>query len=133
MPAGTAPVPGHVPFFLGRAERLFGVLDIELTDHEVSATAPAEAWLSRDRTRVAPGGLGVIVDDVLGYAILRHRPEGMWSVSTEVTLDVLGPLPVDDQPLRATARVIHADGRGGFAQGEIRNAADEVVAVGTQR
>ena len=43
--------------------------------------------------RPAVGALGVLVDEVLGYSIIASLPPRSWTVSTEIWVDVLGPLP----------------------------------------
>jgi uncharacterized protein (TIGR00369 family) len=75
----------------------------------------------------------VLVDNVLGYAIIGRRPPEHWSVSTEISMDLLTALPRDGSPLHASARVLHADTTGGFSVGEVIDDAGRLVAVCRQR
>src|SRR5690242_14160912 len=89
------PVSEPKPFLPGGGpEGLFRVDDLSVGDapHGRMITGP---WMTGPDGRPSPGGLGVLVDDVLGYAILAARPRNDWSVSTEIALDVLGPVPGD--------------------------------------
>src|SRR6476660_6523591 len=49
-------------------------------------------WLVVDG-RPAAGSLGVLMDDVLGQAVIVGRPGGHWAVTTELAVDVCAPLP----------------------------------------
>ncbi len=62
----------------------------------------------------------MLVDDLLGYAITADLPSGRWSVSTEITLDVLRPLPTSGRVL-ADGKLVQSDEQGGFATGTVRN------------
>jgi uncharacterized protein (TIGR00369 family) len=79
------------------------------------------------------GSLGVLIDNVLGYAIIARRPPGHWSVSTEISMDLLEPLPLDGSRLHASAQVVHADATGGFAVGEVLDDDGRLLAVCRQR
>ena len=73
----------------------------------------------------------MLLDDVLGQAALDNRPEGLWSVTTELNIDVAGALQADGQQVRATAAPARLDAAGGLACGEVRDAAGRCLAVGT--
>jgi uncharacterized protein (TIGR00369 family) len=79
--------------------------------------------------RTAVGALGVLVDEVLGFSVIAGLPARSWTVSTELWIDVLAPVP--------TAGTLVCEGRtvepGAFAIGEIRDADGAVVAQGRQR
>ncbi|QBX55960.1 hypothetical protein EXE58_11135 [Nocardioides seonyuensis] len=45
--------------------------------------------------RAAVGALGVLVDNVLGYALMASLPPDTWSISTEIWVDVVGVMPVE--------------------------------------
>jgi acyl-coenzyme A thioesterase PaaI-like protein len=74
----------------------------------VRASMPTGPWLRGPGGGSTAGALGVLVDNVLGYAMIGSRPPEQWSVSTEIALDVLGPLPADGSPLYAEARTRHS-------------------------
>jgi hypothetical protein len=49
------------------------------------AARPAGPWLNAPAGGPPGGVLGVLVDDVLGCALLLGRPPGLWSVSAEIS------------------------------------------------
>ena len=51
-------------------------------------------------------------------SVPRGRPKGLWSVTTELNIDVAGPLPTDGQQVRATAAPARLDAAGGLARGD---------------
>jgi acyl-coenzyme A thioesterase PaaI-like protein len=83
----------------------------------------------------APGGvqlaaaLGVLVDDVVGVESHLHRPAGTYSVTTELSLDVIAPPPWDGPELTATSRFAGTSGVDGVSGGEIRDGASRVIAL----
>jgi acyl-coenzyme A thioesterase PaaI-like protein len=81
----------------------------------------------------APLGIGVLVDDVLGYAIVTARPPDTWSVSTEISIDFVEPLTASSGVLRGEGRLVHSDSSGGFAIGTVRDEAGTVIAHCRQR
>lgn len=117
----------------GTPERLLGLTIVEFIDDEVVGSIESGPWLSWSGLTGAAGSLGVLVDVVLAHAIVRDRPEGMSSVSTEITLDTFSAIPVDGGALVARSRLLHRDHRGGFATGEVRSADGALIAVASQR
>ncbi len=105
------------------------------------ATSPAGAtglmrlgpWSTGPDGRTSLGALGVLVDDVLGYAIVAHAPAGKWSVSIEITLDALHALPGPGAVLTASASLLRADARGSYAEGLVRDSDGQPVARASQR
>jgi acyl-coenzyme A thioesterase PaaI-like protein len=89
-------------------------------------------WLAGPSGRLLSCALSVLVDDVLGYAIIADRPDGLWSVSAEITLDVVAPLPIDGMAY-VDARRVHLDALGGFATGRVVDADGALLAQATQR
>jgi Uncharacterized protein, possibly involved in aromatic compounds catabolism len=92
---------------------------------------PSGPWLRGLDGRPAAGGLGVLMDDVLGQALLTFRPEGHWPVTTELALDFAAPLPTDGTSLLAEAWPVSTDAGGGLAQGRVVDAVGRTIAVGT--
>ena len=84
-------------------------------DGEFRGSMPVGPWLEVEG-RTPAGAVAVLVDDLLGYAIVADLPRGHWSVSAEITLDVLRPLPTSGRVF-ANARLVHADALGGYATG----------------
>lgn len=127
--AGTTPLP----IVDAGPESLLGVGRVHADGEVVRGSMPSGAWLRGPDGSVTLGSLGVLVDNVLGYAIIAHRPPGHWSVSTEISLDLLAPLPSDGSRLHAEARTVQADATGGFAVGEVRDEDGRLVAACHQR
>lgn len=92
---------------------------------------PVGPWLAVDR-RTPLGAVAVLVDDLLGYAIIADLPHGRWSVSTEIAIDLVRPLPTTGHVL-ADARLVHSDRDGGFATGTVRTADGSRLALCSQR
>jgi len=120
-----------LPFAACGPEVLFR---LEPWSHDGTMTAsqmPLGPWLESGR---GPGAaaLAVLVDDVLGYALVATRPPHHWSVSAEITLDLLRPVPASGS-VRAEAEVVHLDQIGGFSAGRVIDDEGRVLAVCTQR
>jgi YD repeat-containing protein len=126
-------VGGSVPVLLtpyGGPEALFRLGRIAVDDSGVTTLSmEAGPWLVVDG-RPAAGSLGVLMDDVLGQAVIVGRPEGHWAVTTELTIDVCAPLPCTGF-LHATGELVSVDTAGGIARGVVRDDAGHLVAVGT--
>jgi uncharacterized protein (TIGR00369 family) len=114
---------------LGRPEQLFGMGPVRAVDGGAEAEMPTGPWLAGPDGSPAAGALGVLVDDVLGQAMLPGRPSGHWSVTTELTIDLVAPLPLDGRPLTARSRPVALDAAGAMSRGEVRDADGRVVAV----
>jgi uncharacterized protein (TIGR00369 family) len=115
----------------GRPENLFDIGPVLSELGGARASMPTGPWLRGRDGRLSPAGLGVLLDDVLGQAVLTSRPDGLWSVTTELNIDVAAPLPADGQRVSATAVPDLLDDAGGLARGEVRDAAGRCLAVGT--
>jgi uncharacterized protein (TIGR00369 family) len=118
----TVEVAPDFPDLACGPEGLFGLQRIAVEGSGVVGTLTTGPWVSD------AGSLAVLVDDVLGYAILAARPSYCWSVSTEIALDLLAPVPTDGRPLHAHARLEHSDGYGGFALGRVVAEGGELIA-----
>src|SRR4051794_18318127 len=92
---------------------------------------PVGPWLEV-AGRTPAGALAVLVDDVLGFAIVEDLPSGRWSVSAEITLDVLRPLPSAGE-VHASASLLHLDALGGVAAGRVTDDDGTVIALCSQR
>ena len=128
-------VGGSVPVLLtpyGGPEALFRLGQIEVDDSTGSAVTllsmETGPWVVVDG-RPAAGSLGVLMDDVLGQAVIGGRPAGHWAVTTELTVDVCAPLPSSGR-LHAVGELVTVDGAGGIARGTVRDDTGHVVAVG---
>lgn len=124
--------PSALPVVLSGPEVLFRLGEITLTDSVVRSSMPSGAWLHGEDHLPTAGSLGVLVDNVLGYALIDSAPEGSWSVSTAISLHV-HPALAEAKELRAEAWTTQVDRSGGFAQGVVRAERGEVVAACSQR
>ena len=118
-------------FLKSNPERLFRVNDVIQHGTLISSSAPTGPWLERADGLVTGGALGVLVDDVLGYAVMVARPRGNWSVSSEISIDLCHPIRVGST-LSARAHSVHADERGGLASGEVVDDQGRLIAVARQ-
>ena len=100
-------------------------------DGEFRGSMPVGPWLEVEG-RTPAGAVAVLVDDLLGYAIVADLPRGHWSVSAEITLDVLRPLPTSGRVF-ANARLVHADALGGYATGTVTDEDGLLLATTSQR
>jgi uncharacterized protein (TIGR00369 family) len=115
----------------GRPENLFDIGPVLAESGGARASMPTGPWLRGRDGRLSPAGLGVLLDDVLGQAVLSKRPAGLWSVTTELNIDVAVPLPADGPAVTATAAPVLLDDAGGLARAEVRDTAGRCLAVGT--
>jgi len=116
----------------GGPERFFRIARPEARGEVVTSSMPVGPWLNGPSGRPLAGALGVLIDTVGGYAMHLGRPPGGWSVSAEITLDLLRPLPADGSVLVAEASVRHADPVGGFASASVTDGSGRLLAVCTQ-
>lgn len=127
------PLPGPT-IFEGGPESLFGVGRVTFDeDGRFSGSMPSGAPFVLPDGAPSAGALGVLVDNVLGYAIIEGLVGCRWSVSTEIWLDLLARVPVDGGALFAEAHTIGADDVRAFSEGEIRGPNGSLVAVCRQR
>ena len=106
-----------IPVITTSSDLLFGVKTIEPVG-EGERMRGAMLVDERHRGvdgRTAAGGLGVIADEVLGYSIIASLPADSWTISTEIWVDVLAPLPLDGV-VRGEA---HTIATGSFAVGRL--------------
>jgi uncharacterized protein (TIGR00369 family) len=115
----------------GLPENLFDVGPMLAESDGARASMRTGPWLRGADGRPSPAGLGVLLDDVLGQAVLSTRPAGLWSVTTELNIDVAAPLPTHGHAVTATASPVLLDDAGGLARAEVRDAAGRCLAVGT--
>jgi acyl-coenzyme A thioesterase PaaI-like protein len=116
------------------ADRALGPPMLEADDNAVVGRVATGAWLSWDGKMPALGSLAVLVDDVLGAAVIRSSPDELlvW-VTTEMTIDLLNPPPANARELIARAHCQHIDRHSGFASGDIRADDGALVATATER
>jgi acyl-coenzyme A thioesterase PaaI-like protein len=113
-------------------EALFRLGEITTSDSgEFAGSMSLGPWLEM-AGGVTAGVLAVLVDDVLGFALAEDLPRGRWSVSAEIGLEVLRPLPASGT-VRVTGALRHQDSLGALATGEVRDATGALLALTSQR
>lgn len=112
-------------------EAMLRMGELTVEDGVYGGWMPVGPWLTV-RRRTPAGALAVLVDDLLAYAITEDLPSGQWSVSTEITLDVLRPLPTSGRVF-VKGQLVQSDGQGGFASGTVKDESGLLLAVCTQR
>lgn len=115
----------------GGPEELFRTGPVTVDGGVVRLAMATGPWLHDGDSRPAAGALGVLLDDLLGQAVIAHRPDEHWAVTTELAIDVAGPLPADGSRLGGDAELVSVDAAGGLSRGRVRGADGAVVAVGT--
>jgi uncharacterized protein (TIGR00369 family) len=115
---------------IGVPEQVFGLGPIEIVGAGARSTMTVAGWMHGEDGRPTPGPLGLLVDDVVGQATLCACPAGRWPVSTEISIDVVAPMPGPGTVLEASSSLAGADANSGTGRGEVRTA-DGVLALGT--
>ncbi|MDB5911030.1 MAG: hypothetical protein JWP34_5147 [Massilia sp.] len=129
----TSSAPANVPFVVCGAESAFRVGPITADGDTIHAMMQTGEWIEGPDGRPAFGSLGVLIDDMLGYAIVRVRPEGHWATSTEIHVEFSDHLPQDGSLLHAESRAVVLDRSSGLAQGRIFDRSGRTIALGSQR
>jgi len=112
-------------------EALLRLGDITESGGVFRGSMPVGPWLEVGG-RTPAGAAAVLVDDVLAYALAAAEPPGAWSVSAEIGLEVLRPLPASGT-VTATAGLRHADAVSGLATGQLAAHDGTVLALCSQR
>ncbi|WP_328611177.1 PaaI family thioesterase [Amycolatopsis sp. NBC_00345] len=112
----TTTSPRQPAFLPGGPEALFAVDGFAYTDGEVRARMLLGPW--SDGLGGA-GSIGVLVDNILGYALIAQAPDERWSVSTEISVDFLRPLPGNGTWLSARGRTVDVGAAAGLAEGSV--------------
>ncbi|HEX3956732.1 MAG TPA: PaaI family thioesterase [Trebonia sp.] len=113
----------------GGPERSLGITRSKIVGDDVVASMASGPWLNGPAGSPPGGVLGVLIDDVLGFAIARHRGPGQWSVSAEISLDLTGPVPADGSRIEARARHVHSGPHGGISSGTVHDASGTLIAL----
>ena len=102
---------------LGRPEALFRVGAAEKEGQVARAQMRTGPWMRGPDGRPCAGSLGVFLDDLLGNALLAGRPEGYWPVSTELSIELTAPLPLDGSVLTGQGWPVSLEPGGGAQPG----------------
>jgi len=117
----------------GGPEALFRVTDLVCEPTRATGRMLLGPWSTSMTGRTSLGALGVLADDTLGYAIVAHAPAGSWSVSIEITLDLIAELPGPGAVLWAEATLAGADDAGAVAEGSVLDEHGRLLARTSQR
>lgn len=120
----------HLQFFTSGPAALFGVDDLRQNDDGVEGRMTLGSGMAGPDGTTAVGALGVLVDEAMGYAIMGSLGSGDWSISTEIWMDVLGPLPPAGQTVDVRAITVVP---GSFAAGTARDSAGRLFLECRQR
>lgn len=129
MAPGSAPAADAppVPMIAGLPEQLFGLQGLTVdADGSITGSVPSGPWLAGPDANGEVAGLGVLIDVVLGYAAVQLT-DG-WALSTEISADVVGPVPTDGTALVCSARVVHEDQEGALVEGKVTDSRGGVLA-----
>jgi uncharacterized protein (TIGR00369 family) len=89
-------------------------------------------WSRQHDGRVQSGVIATAADHVFGEVVFLRRPPGWWAVTTELSVDFLGPLP-PESALHVSAGMTRLEQRSGFAHGTVTDRQGGVVAFGSAR
>ncbi|MCD2197748.1 hotdog fold thioesterase [Actinomycetospora endophytica] len=115
---------------IGVPEKVFGVGPIEIVGAGARSRMTTAGWMHGEDGRPTPGPLGLLVDDVVGQATLCACPAGRWPVTTELSIDVVAPMPGPGTELEVSSTLAAADPTTGTGRGEVWTAGG-LLALGT--
>ncbi|MGQ4598924.1 hotdog fold thioesterase [Nocardia sp. R6R-6] len=117
----------------GAVERRFGVVGCRADGSLLRSVMLTGPWMNDSAGRAQVGALGVLLDHVLGEVFYVARAADKWSLTTELSLDVIVPPPWTTTAVHAISWAPQEDRTSGFAQCEVRDDAGILIAVGTTR
>ncbi|MDN5856619.1 MAG: thioesterase family protein [Actinomycetia bacterium] len=112
-------------------ESLFQVGPMTYAGSTARAPMAVGPWLGAGAGRPMAGALGVLLDDTLGQAVIAHRPDGHWAVTTELAIDIAAPLPLSGPGIEAVAERVLVDGAGGLGRGVVIDGTGRPIAAGS--
>ncbi|MGD9599476.1 MAG: PaaI family thioesterase [Steroidobacteraceae bacterium] len=77
------------------------------------------------------GYAATLLDTCMGCAVMTGLDAGTGYTTLELKVSYVRPLDARSRELRATGRTLQVGRRAAFAEGEIRDAADRLIAHGT--
>ena len=117
----------------GRPEALFRVGAARPDGEGIREEMRTGPWLRGWDAAPCARSLGVFLDDLTGNALLAGRPADYWPVSTELSIDLSAPPPLDGSLLTGWSRAVSLDPGGGLGQGTVTNSLGRTVATATAR
>ena len=115
------------------AERLFGIGTVIGDEKSARATMRTGSRTTGPDGRGSAGSLGVLVDDGLGYSIAARTPAQMTTVTTQLHLDVLAPVPTGEAELVIVTDEVILGDNGGYSTGRVTDGAGTVIALASLR
>ncbi len=88
-------------------------------------------WMRDPTGGIAPGGLAILSDSALGYAVMSTVAAGRGMATSHMHIEVLRPLPADASVLYCAGEQRAIDDRFGLGEGAITGADGIVVAQAT--
>lgn len=111
----------------GGPESLFRLGAMQRADDGVhTVSMPSGPWLAGADGRGQPAAIGVLVDVVMGYVGNSHTTG--WTLSTELSMEMVGDVPVDGRAIVASARTVHVDDDGMLVHGTVVDEAGTLIA-----
>jgi uncharacterized protein (TIGR00369 family) len=94
---------------------------------------PASAWWQTAAGVFAGGTLGFVADVALGGAVLTTLSKGMALLSSDLSINFLGPASPSSGRLVATGTLIHSGRRQGLSEARVEDAYGTLLAFATSR
>jgi uncharacterized protein (TIGR00369 family) len=111
--------------------QLVGMRLLTVGDGEVVVACDAEERFYNPLGVVHGGLLCTLLDTAMGLATTTTLPAGTGFGTIEIKVSFLKAVRADDGELRAVGRVVKRGRRVTFAEGEVRNAAGDLVGSAT--
>lgn len=112
-------------------EPRLGVTFAETSNGDITWHQPVEGQFVDPSGRFATGGLAVLVDSGLGSQNHRRRPSGMWTVTTELRIDLVAPPRAGSSGLGIRTDHLGGDERVLTTRGDVIDDDDTLVAAAT--
>src|SRR4051812_18069390 len=80
-----------------------GIRPLVIEPDQVIEEMDIRAWLHDERGEVAPGSLGLLVDAVLGRAVMVAVPIDISMATSHLHIELLRPIPRDAKMIRCVA------------------------------
>lgn len=105
--------------------------DLDVQGDQVLGSMDMGEWC-RIHRQPSAGAIGVLVDETVGWAPVPLRQPGTWPVTTELSIDIVGPLPRTGK-ITCRAQASPPRGRSLHATGLVQDETGDVIAVATTR
>ncbi len=118
---------------VGGPEYLFGGKVTAGPDGARHGSMASGPWMHGPDGAPSGAALGVLIDDTLGIAAAALRPETLWAVTTELSVDYVAPPPCDGRRITSRGEVVSSHSLGALATGTIQDDTARTLAVMTLR